>query len=128
MTKKIIETDKSPAAIGSYSQAVYAGNLLFVSGQIPLVAETMEIISEDFSQQATLCFENLKAICEEANATLDDIVKLNISMTNLANFVTVNEVMASFFNKPYPARAAVGVAALPKDVQIEIEAIVVIKS
>jgi len=128
MTKKIIETDKSPAAIGSYSQAVYAGNLLFVSGQIPLVAETMEIISEDFSQQATLCFENLKAICEEANATLDDIVKLNISMTNLANFATVNEVMASFFNKPYPARAAVGVAALPKDVQIEIEAIVVIKS
>lgn len=128
MAKTIIQTDQAPAAIGTYSQAVKAGHLLFVSGQIPLVPDSMELVSESFSEQATQCFKNLKAICEAAGSSLDNIVKLNISMTDLSNFATVNEVMAEFFQAPYPARAAVGVSSLPKAVQIEIEAIVDLNS
>ncbi len=124
MTHKIIQTTNAPAAIGTYSQAVKAGELLFISGQIPLVPETMEMVSADFKLQAMQAFSNLKAICEGADASLSQIVKVNISLTDLSNFAVVNEVMSSFFDEPYPARAAVGVAQLPKGSQIEIEAIV----
>ncbi|HFB66144.1 MAG TPA: RidA family protein [Aeromonadales bacterium] len=124
MTKKTIQTDNAPAAIGIYSQAVQAGNLLFISGQIPLVPETMEMVSDEFEAQAIQCFTNLKAVCEAAGSSLDKSVKVNISMTDLSNFVTVNRVMERFFDQPYPARAAVGVAQLPKDALIEIEAII----
>jgi reactive intermediate/imine deaminase len=124
MTHKIIQTDNAPAAIGTYSQAVRAGDLLFISGQIPLDPKTMEMISEDFTEQAQQAFSNLKSICEAAGASLSQIVKVNISLTDLSNFAVVNQVMSSFFEEPYPARAAVGVAQLPKNSQIEIEAIV----
>ncbi len=124
MTKKIVQTEKAPAAIGVYSQAVQAGQLLFISGQIPLVANSMEIVSDEFEAQAVQCFTNLKAVCEAAGTTMDNIVKVNISMTDLSNFSMVNTVMSRFFKPPYPARAAVGVAQLPKNALIEIEAIV----
>jgi reactive intermediate/imine deaminase len=120
----IISTNKAPAAIGTYSQAVRAGELLFISGQIPLNPETMEMVSEDFEQQAVQAFSNLKAVVDSAGANMEQIVKINISMTDLANFAVVNTVMSTFFAEPYPARAAVGVAQLPKGSQIEIEAIV----
>ncbi len=123
MSKKVISTDKAPGAIGTYSQSVQSGSLLFISGQIPLDPETMEVIDSSFENAAHRVFRNLAAIAEAAGGTLDDAVKLNISMTDLSNFATVNEVMAQYFNEPYPARAAVGVAALPKGVPIEIEAI-----
>lgn len=124
MAKKIIQTDNAPAAIGIYSQAVRAGNLLFISGQIPLIPETMEMVSDEFEAQAIQCFTNLKAVCEAAGSSLDKSVKVNISMTDLSNFATVNSVMERFFNQPYPARAAVGVAQLPKGALIEIEAVI----
>jgi reactive intermediate/imine deaminase len=123
MAKIIIATDKAPAAIGTYSQAVKVGNTVYISGQIPLNPETMEVCSQDFAEQATQVFENLKAVAEASGGTLADAVKLNISMTDLANFPTINEIMATYIDQPYPARAAVGVAALPKAVQVEIEAI-----
>ncbi|MCS5559057.1 MAG: RidA family protein [Oceanospirillaceae bacterium] len=123
MAKTIIATDKAPAAIGTYSQAVKVGNTVYISGQIPLNPETMEVCSQDFAEQATQVFENLKAVAEASGGTLADAVKLNISMTDLANFPTINEIMATYIDQPYPARAAVGVAALPKAVQVEIEAI-----
>jgi len=124
MSHIIISTNNSPAAIGTYSQAVRAGDLLFISGQIPLKPDTMEMVSEDFESQAVQAFSNLKAILEAANASFKQVVKINISMTDLANFAVVNDVMSRFFSEPYPARAAVGVAQLPKGAQIEIEAIV----
>ncbi len=124
MSHKIINTSNAPAAIGTYSQAVRAGELLFISGQIPLHPQTMEIVSEEFKAQAMQAFSNLKAICDAADASLENIVKLNISMTDLSNFAVINEVMSSFFSEPYPARAAVGVAQLPKNSLVEIEAIV----
>ena len=123
MAKTIISTDKAPAAIGTYSQAVKVGNTVYISGQIPLNPETMEVCSQDFSEQAIQVFENLKAVAEASGGSLADAVKLNISMTDLANFPTINEIMATYIAQPYPARAAVGVAALPKAVQVEIEAI-----
>ena len=123
MAKTIISTDKAPAAIGTYSQAVKVGNTVYISGQIPLDPTTMEVCSQDFAAQATQVFENLKAVAEASGGTLADAVKLNISMTDLANFPTINEIMATYIAEPYPARAAVGVAALPKAVQVEIEAI-----
>ena len=123
MAKTIIATDKAPAAIGTYSQAVKVDNTVYISGQIPLVPETMLMVSDDFAAQATQVFENLKAVAEASGGTLADAVKLNISMTDLANFPTINEIMATYIDQPYPARAAVGVAALPKAVQVEIEAI-----
>jgi reactive intermediate/imine deaminase len=123
MAKTIISTDKAPAAIGTYSQAVKVGNTVYISGQIPLDPTTMEVCSQDFTAQAIQVFENLKAVAEASGGTLADAVKLNISMTDLANFPTINEIMASYIDEPYPARAAVGVAALPKAVQVEIEAI-----
>ncbi len=124
--RRIISTDQAPGAIGTYSQAVQAGDTLYISGQIPLVPTTMEPDTETFEAAARRVFSNLKAVAEAAGGSLDDAVKINISMTDLANFAMVNQVMAEFFSEPYPARAAVGVASLPKGVPIEIEAILVL--
>ncbi len=123
MTRTIITTEDAPSAIGTYSQAVRSGSQLFISGQIPLDPETMEIVEGSFADKAHRVFQNLRAIAEAAGGSLNDAIKINISMTDLSNFATVNEVMAQYFDEPYPARAAVGVAALPKGVPIEIEAI-----
>ena len=122
MSKNIIHTDGAPAAIGTYSQAVRTGDLLFMSGQIPLDPATMEIVEGDFAERAHRVFQNLRAVAEAAGGNLDQAVKLTIFLTDLDNFATVNEVMAQYFNEPYPARAAVGVASLPKGVDIEAEA------
>jgi reactive intermediate/imine deaminase len=126
MSKIIIDTDQAPSAIGTYSQAVKVSDTVYISGQIPLDPTTMELDTATFEAAATRVFNNLQAIAEAAGGSLDDAVKLNISMTDLSNFATVNEVMARFINEPYPARAAVGVASLPKDVPVEIEAILVL--
>lgn len=123
MHKKRVHTADAPAAIGTYSQAIATGKLLFMSGQIPLVPETMEIVSGDFEQRAHQVFRNLKAVAEAAGATLDQAVKVTIFLTDLDDFATTNKVMAQYFNEPYPARAAVGVASLPKGVDIEAEAV-----
>ena len=121
-----IQTPNAPAAIGPYSQAIKTGNTVYLSGQIPLVPNTMEMVEGDISAQATQVFENLKAVAEAAGGTLANSVKINISLTDLANFAAVNEVMKQYFNQPYPARACVGVASLPRDAQVEVEAILVI--
>ncbi len=126
MSKTIIETDQAPSAIGTYSQAVRVDDTVYISGQIPLDPVTMELDDASFEVAAKRVFNNLKAIAEAAGGSLDDAVKLNISMTDLSNFATVNEIMAQFINEPYPARAAVGVASLPKGVPVEIEAILVL--
>ncbi|QNI04577.1 RidA family protein [Halomonas sp. SH5A2] len=124
--KAVINTEKAPAAIGPYSQAVKAGNTVYLSGQIPLDPATMEIVSDDFEKQARQVFTNLQAVCEEAAGTLGDIVKLNLYLVELDNFAIVNKVMEEFFDMPFPARAAVGVKALPKGSQVEAEAVMVI--
>ena len=124
--RKIIKTDGAPGALGTYSQAVQAGDTLYISGQVPLDPVTMETDMATFEIAARRVFNNLKAVAEAAGGSLNDAVKLNIYMTDLANFATVNTVMAEFFDEPYPARAAVGVASLPKDVPVEIEAILVL--
>ena len=126
MSKKPIHSDNAPAAIGTYSQAIQSGNLVFMSGQIPLVPATMEIVDGDFAARARQVFDNLKAVTEAAGGTLDQIVKVTIFLTDLGDFATVNAVMESYFNKPYPARAAVGVASLPKGVDVEAEAILAV--
>ena len=126
-TKEIINTENAPGAIGTYSQAVRAGNTVYISGQIPLHPATMEVVDESFEAAAHQVFKNLSAVAEAAGGSLADSVKLNISMTDLSNFGAVNEIMAGYFSEPYPARAAVGVAALPKGVPIEIEAILVLE-
>ncbi len=123
MSKKTIHTDGAPAAIGTYSQAVEAGGLVFLSGQIPLVPDTMDIVEGDFETRARQVFTNLKAVADAAGGSLNDIVKLTIFLTDLDNFATVNAVMEDFFDEPYPARAAVGVASLPKGVDVEADAI-----
>ncbi|WP_100657654.1 RidA family protein [Alteromonas flava] len=123
MSKAIISTDRAPQAIGTYSQAVKAGTTVYLSGQIPLVPETMAMVSEDFAEQAHQVFKNLSAVCEAAGGTLQDMAKVNIFLTDLSNFATVNEIMSQYFSKPYPARAAIGVAQLPKDAQIEIDGV-----
>jgi len=123
MTKTIIQTDKAPAAIGTYSQAVKVDNMVYISGQIPLVPETMEIVEGGIDAQITRVFENLKAVAEAADGSLQDVVKLTIFLTDLSNFPTVNEIMAKYFEEPYPARAAVEVSALPKGVGVEMDAI-----
>ncbi len=125
MTKQTIHTDKAPAAIGTYSQAVKVGNTVYLSGQIPLEPTTMELISEDVATQIKRVFQNLRAVCQAAGGDLVDIVKLNIYLTDLSHFPIVNEVMGEFFVEPYPARAAVGVAALPRDVAVEMEAVMI---
>lgn len=121
--KTIISTELAPSAIGTYSQAVKVNNTVYLSGQIPLVPATMEIISEDFTEQTQQVFKNLVAVCEAAGGNINDMVKVNIFLQDLANFATVNEVMSQYFQQPYPARAAVQVARLPKDVSIEIDGI-----
>lgn len=123
MAKSIIQTDNAPKAIGTYSQAVKTGTTVYLSGQIPLVPETMEVISEDFAAQAKQVFENLSAVCEAAGGSINDMVKVNIFLTDLGNFATVNEIMAQNYEQPYPARAAIEISALPKGVQIEIDGV-----
>lgn len=122
--KQAINSERAPAAIGPYSQAIKSGNLLFISGQIPLQAESMTLIEGDIRAQATQVFANLEAIATAAGGQLDDAVKINISLTDLNHFAEVNDVMASVFSEPYPARACVEVAGLPKGAAIEIEAII----
>ncbi|WP_133408230.1 RidA family protein [Parashewanella tropica] len=124
--KQIIATDNAPAAIGTYSQAVKAGNTVYVSGQIPLVPSTMEMVSDDFAEQTVQVFENLKAVCNAAGGELSDITKLNIFLTDLSHFAVVNEIMGRYFSQPYPARAAIGVNELPKGSQVEMDAIMVL--
>ena len=126
--KQVIATALAPAAIGTYSQAVRVGSTVYLSGQIPLDPKTMEIVPGDIEQHIVQVFENLKAVAEAAGATLDQIVKLNIFLTDLGNFALVNEVMARYFSQPYPARAAVGVASLPKAVAVEMDAIISLES
>lgn len=123
MTKEAIHTDGAPSAIGTYSQAIKTGQLVFLSGQIPLDPATMDIVEGDFEVRARRVFDNLKAVTEAAGGNLDRIVKLTIYLTDLDNFATVNSVMADYFREPYPARAALGVAALPKGADVEAEAI-----
>jgi len=124
MNKQIISTTGAPAAIGTYSQAVRVGNTVWVSGQIPLDPRTKELVTGDVEAQIRQVFDNLKAIVVAAGATLDDVVKANIYLTDLSHFALVNKVMAEYFREPYPARAAVGVAALPRGAQVEVECIV----
>lgn len=123
MSRNTIHSDNAPSAIGTYSQAVRHGDLVFLSGQIPLDPATMEMVDGDFEARARRVFDNLKAVTAAAGGTMDQILKVNIFLTDLANFATVNEVMAEFFEEPYPARAAVGVASLPKGTDVEAEAV-----
>ena len=127
MTKEIIETNKAPKAIGTYSQAVKVDHTIYLSGQIPLVPETMTIIEGDITAQITQVFDNLKAVAEASGGDLGDIVKLNVFLTDLSNFPIVNEIMGRYFQEPYPARAAIGVAALPKNAGVEMDAIMFLK-
>ena len=123
MSKNQIASDNAPSAIGTYSQAIRNGNLVFMSGQIPLVPATMEIVDGDFEARARQVFDNLRAVAEAAGGSLDHIVKLTIYLTDLGNFATVNSVMEDYFSEPYPARAALGVASLPKGADVEAEAV-----
>lgn len=123
MKRTAITTPDAPAAIGTYSQAIESGAAVWISGQIPLDPATMEIVDGDFAARARQVFRNLAAVAEAAGCSLDDAVKLTVYLTDLADFATVNEVMAEFFSEPYPARAAVGVAALPKGVDVEADAV-----
>ena len=124
MTKEIISTENAPQAIGPYSQAVKAGNLMFISGQIPLNPKTGDLVSDSIEEQAKQVLKNVQSICEAAGYSLDDIVKISIFLTDLSNFGIVNDVMKEYFSEPYPARATVEVSALPLGVNVEIEAIV----
>ncbi|MFO7593487.1 MAG: RidA family protein [Pseudomonadota bacterium] len=123
MARETIHTDKAPQAIGTYSQAVKAGTTVYLSGQIPLVPETMELIDGDMEAQIRRVFDNLTAVAEAAGGSLADIAKLNIFLTDLSHFPLVNEVMADYFQQPYPARAAIGVASLPKGAGVEMDGI-----
>ena len=130
MKKHIISTSKAPAAVGTYSQAVAvtAGTTVYLSGQIPLVPETMEVVEGDIEDQIHQVFKNLTAVCQEAGGDLSNIVKLNIFLTDLNNFAVLNEIMSSYFDQPYPARAAIGVNELPKGVSVEMDGVMVINS
>ena len=123
MSKEIISTTDAPQAIGTYSQAVKVGNTVYLSGQIPLLPETMELVEGDMRVQITRVFDNLTAVAKAAGGSLADISKLNIFLTDLSHFPLVNEIMAEYFSEPYPARAAVGVASLPKGALVEMDAI-----
>ena len=125
--KQIISTTNAPAAIGTYSQAVKVGDTTYLSGQIPLDPQTMQLVA-GFDNQVRRVFDNLQAVCEAAGGSLNDLVKINVYLINLANFAKVNEIMASYFDEPYPARAAVGVAALPRGAEVEIEGVMVVVS
>jgi reactive intermediate/imine deaminase len=124
MSKQVISSADAPAAIGPYSQAIRVGNTIWVSGQIPLDPHTKELVTGDIEVQTRRVFDNLKAIVLAAGATFDDVVKANVYLTDLTHFATVNKVMAEYFREPYPARAAVEVAALPRGAQVEVECIV----
>ncbi len=126
MSKQAIHSNNAPAAIGTYSQAIRTGNLVFLSGQIPLVPATMEIVDGDFEARARQVFSNLKAVAEAAGGNLNDAVKITVFLTDLSNFATVNAVMEDYFEQPFPARAAVGVASLPKGVDVEADAVLAI--
>lgn len=123
MTKQAIHTDNAPAAIGTYSQAIQSGNFVFLSGQIPLVPGTMELVAGDFDARARQVFKNLEAVANAAGGDLGNVVKVTIFLTDLENFAAVNSIMEEFFEKPFPARAAVGVASLPKGTDVEADAI-----
>jgi len=126
MSKKIIHTDKAPQAIGTYSQAVNHQGLVFISGQIPLDPESMEMVAGGIEAQIHRVFKNLSAICTAAGGSLDDIIKLTVFLTDMVNFPQVNTIMEQYFTTPYPARAAIGVVALPKDSEVEMEAILAV--
>ena len=126
MARSIISTDKAPQAIGTYSQAVKIDNTVYLSGQIPLVPDTMELVEGDMRTQITQVFNNLTAVAEASGGSLADVAKLNIYLTDLSHFPLVNEVMSEFFSEPYPARAAVGVAELPKASLVEMDAVLVL--
>lgn len=127
MAREIIHTDEAPQAIGTYSQAVKIDNTVYLSGQIPLVPETMELIEGDIATQIRRVFDNLQAVAQAAGGDLKDVAKLNVFLTDLSNFPVVNEVMADYFSAPYPARAAIGVAALPKGAEVEMDAVMEIE-
>lgn len=127
MTRQIISTDKAPRAIGTYSQAVKAGQTVYLSGQIPLDPVTMALVDGEIDPQIRRVFENLKAVAEAANGNLSDIVKLNVFLTDLDHFSRVNEIMAEYFSEPYPARAAIGVAALPRGANVEMDAVLILQ-
>jgi reactive intermediate/imine deaminase len=126
MTRQIIQTKRAPEAIGTYSQAVRVGDTIYMSGQIPLDPETMQLVSGDIEAEIRRVFENLKAVAEAAGASLAQAVKVNVYLTDLAHFAKVNEVMAQYCSQPYPARAAVGVAQLPRGARVEIDAVLYI--
>ena len=128
MSKRAIHSDSAPAAIGTYSQATETGGLVFLSGQIPLDPATMEVVDGDFEARARRVFDNLSAVAAAAGGTLNDVVKLTVFLTDLDNFATVNSVMEDYFEQPYPARAAIGVASLPKGVDVEADAILALSS
>lgn len=125
MSKQVIHTDKAPAAVGTYSQAIKVGDTVYLSGQIPLNPTSMELV-DGFEAQVVQVFENLKSVAEAAGGSLADIVKLNIFLIDLSHFATVNEIMDRYFQQPYPARAAIGVAALPKGSQVEMDGVLVL--
>ena len=125
--KSIIATDQAPSAIGTYSQAVKVNNTVYLSGQIPLIPETMTVIEGGFAEQTDQVFKNISAVCQAAGGSINDMVKVNIFMTDLSHFATVNEIMAKYFHEPYPARAAIEVSALPKGVGVEMDAILVLE-
>lgn len=127
MAREVIHTDKAPQAIGTYSQAIKINDTVYLSGQIPLVPETMVLVEGDIKVQIKRVFDNLKAVAQAAGGDLKDIAKLNIFLTDLSHFPIVNETMAEYFVEPYPARAAIGVASLPKDAQVEMDAVMVIE-
>jgi reactive intermediate/imine deaminase len=126
MTKQIIHTDQAPEAIGTYSQAVRVGSTVYLSGQIPLDPASMDMVEGDMERQIRRVFDNLQAVARAAGGELADVAKLNIFLTDLAHFPLVNQVMAEYFSEPYPARAAVGVASLPKGAQVEMDAVMVL--
>lgn len=123
MSREIISTDKAPQAIGTYSQAVKVGTTVYMSGQIPLIPETMELLDGSVEEQIHRVFKNLQAVADAAGGSFKDVAKLNVFLTDLSNFPTVNQVMAEYFTEPYPARAAIGVAELPKGAAVEMDAV-----
>jgi reactive intermediate/imine deaminase len=123
MPREIIHTDKAPRAIGTYSQAVKLGSTVYLAGQIPLIPESMHMVEGDISAQIRRVFDNLQAVAQAAGGSLNDIVKLNVFLTDLNHFPIVNQIMTEYFQEPYPARAAIGVASLPKDASVEMDGV-----
>ena len=126
MDREVIQTDDAPQAIGTYSQAIKVGHTVYLSGQVPLVPETMELIEGGIEMQIRRVFDNLQAVARAAGGDLQDLVKLNVFLIDLVDFSSVNEVMADYFTQPYPARAAIGVAALPKGARVEMDAVMLL--